>query len=134
MVPMMWRMMSLDETPTGRRPRSSKRIVSGTRNHCLPSAMATAVSVEPIPVAKAALPRRRVGVGIGSDDHVSWLHVPLGDADVADPFPDLRQQAAGSLDEVPEPLVHCGVLGSARGGGGVEGGNGAVRGRHGGRS
>src|SRR3990170_2981224 len=56
MVPMMWRMMSLDETPTGRRPRSSKRIVSGTRNHCLPSAMATAVSVEPIPVAKAAIP------------------------------------------------------------------------------
>ena len=47
------RMKSLAKTPAGHLPVSFTRKLSGTRNQVLPKAMATATSVEPIPVAKA---------------------------------------------------------------------------------
>jgi len=46
-------MKSLLKTPAGHWPVSFTRKLSGTRNQVLPKAMATATSVEPMPVAKA---------------------------------------------------------------------------------
>ena len=50
---MIVRMRSLAVTPSGQRPPTSMRTVSGTRSQVCPVAMPTATSVEPMPVAKA---------------------------------------------------------------------------------
>ena len=55
---------SFTKTPREKAPVNSNRKLSGTLNHVLPRPMATAMSVEPIPVEKAAEGAARARVGI----------------------------------------------------------------------
>ena len=52
-APMMCRMTSLPVTPGASAPSTLNKMVSGTLNHALPTAMPTPASVEPTPVENA---------------------------------------------------------------------------------
>ena len=54
MSPMILRIKSFAKTPRLNAPLSSNRKLSGILNHVLPRPIATAMSVEPMPVEKAA--------------------------------------------------------------------------------